>query len=669
VLNLFCSKKITGFSAAFLLALSIALLTGCGGGGTAGTTAATTTTTVNAVALGTSTTSIKTDNSDSATLTATVTDASNGVLSGVAVTFAATSGNLSATTVTSDSTGKATVTLSSGAADFSNRTATVTATAGGKTASIPVLINGSTLTLSASAGSAQVGTGTITLFATAKDAGGIGKNGQTIRFSIGATSTGAATLSATTLTTGVTGTTSNVTLTPTSAGTVVVTAEWLDLSGAVSVAATQNITMTAAAGIAFAITTPATDPVSLATAATQALTVTVPATINGTAVASVRISSTSGTWTGAAPVAGPAASITQTPVANAVAVTFTAPNNSGVVTVQVDALDASNTVLSTLTRTFAVSAPAATAASLNLQTSASTIAPSSGSNLSTATLTATVRDAVNNSVGNAAVVFELLGTTGSGESISPVVAYTDSTGKATATFSAGSAPTTGSIYARARVVGQVCTGSPQAIPAVAETNALCGSTPQIVASTAVSISLGFGTTITDTANATQYLLPGSVLVVNSNGSPVAAATVILTVFPYEYRNGSITDAAGCVAPATSFVAAEDANRNGILDAGEDTPVLAQTAAQIAAEAVAINGVLSPPQAAGGAIPVTVTTDSNGAATFNLQYPKSSAFFIRDEVTARVTVAGTERSAKTTFTLPMSVTDSAAPCPLARPATY
>jgi len=97
--------------------------------------------------------------------------------------------------------------------------------------------------------------------------------------------------------------------------------------------------------------------------------------------------------------------------------------------------------------------------------------------------------------------------------------------------------------------------------------------------------------------------------------------------------------------------------------------LAQTAAQIAAEAVAINGVLSPPQAAGGAIPVTVTTDSNGAATFNLQYPKSSAFFIRDEVTARVTVAGTERSAKTTFTLPMSVTDSAAPCPLARPATY
>ena len=679
--NLFFSNKITRFSTSFLLAASIVLLTGCGGGGGGATAAAGSTTTVNdAIALGTSVTSIKTDNSDSATLTATPT-ASNAVLPGVIVTFATTSGNLSALTATSDSTGKATVTLSSGATDFSNRTANVTATANGKTASIPVLISGSTLTLAASATTLQVGAGTITVAATAKDAGGIGKNGQTVRFSIDATtSTGAATLSDTTLTTGGTGATANVTLTPTSAGIVVVTAEWLDSSGAVSVTATRDITVTAETGIAFAITTPATDPTAFATSpcvppilCTQALAVTVPATINGTNVASVRISSTAGTWVGVTQVTAASASITQTPVANAVAATFTASNNSGVATVQVDALSAASAVLSTLTRTFVVSAPAATAASLNLQTSAPTIAPSSGSNSSTATLTATVRDASNNSVGNAAVVFELLGTTGSGESISPAVAYTDGTGKATSTFSAGSAPTAGSIYVRARVVGQVCTGSPEAIPAIAETNPLCGSVQQIVASTAVSISLGFGTTITDTASATQYLLPGSVLVVNSNGSPVAAATVTLTVFPFEYRNGTIgVGALGCIAPATTFVASEDVNRNGILDTGEDTPVLAaQTPAQIAAGAISINGVLSPPQAAGGAIPVTVITDSNGAATFNLQYPKSSAFFIRDEVTARVTVSGTERSAQTTFTLPMSVADgnTVSVCTLARTATY
>lgn len=679
MLNIFSSKKIARFSLPLLLAASVAMLSGCGGGGAAAGTAAAAaaaasgapTIPVNdAIALSTSVTSIKTDNSNSATLTATVT-LTNALAQGVPVTFSTTSGNLSALTATSDATGKATVTLFSGASDFSNRTATITATAGGKSASIPVLISGSTLSMAASATTVQAGIGTINLAATASDAGAIGKSGQTVRFSIGATSTGAGTLSAATLLTGVSGSTANVIFTPTAAGNVVVVADWLDAAGAVSITTTKNITVTAAIGVAFAITAPATDPLSLTTAGTQALTVTVPATMNGIAVANVRISSTSGTWTGAAPAAGPAASITQTPALNSATATFTASANSGVATVQVDALSATNAVLATLTRTFVISAPATAASSLNIQTSVATIVPSSGTNSSTATLTATVRDASLNAVGNAAVIFELLGTTGSGESIAPAVAYTDGTGKATAIFTAGSAPTVGSIYARARVVGETCAGAPQGNPAIPETNPLCGSTPLTVVSTAVSVSIGFGTTVTDTANATQYLLPGSVLVVNSNGSAVANATVTLSVFPFEYRNGTITlnPGVGCVPPATSFVASEDINRNGILDAGEDTP-LAQTAAQIAAGTISLNGVLSPSQASGGAIPLTVTTDSFGAATFNLQYPKSSAFFIKDEVTARVIVLGSERSAKTAIILPMSIPDGyTGTCALARTATY
>jgi hypothetical protein len=545
----------------------------------------------------------------------------------------------------------------------------VTVTAGGKTASFPVLINGSTLDLAASSGSVQVGAGTITLAATAKDAGSNGKNGQTVRFSISATSTGAATLSAATLTTGVTGTTDNVTLTPTSAGTVVVAADWLDSSGAVSVTTTKSIIVQAPTGIAFAVTTPATDPWPLATSATQPVTITVPSTIASTNVASLRISSTGGTWTGVSQVTPPAASIIQTPVANAVAATFTAPNTSGVVTMQVDALSATNAVLSSLTRTLVVSAPAATAASLSLQASPNVLVPSSGSNSSTATLTATVRDAANNSVGNAPVIFELLGTTGSGESISPALAYTDGTGKATVTFSAGSSSTSGAVYARASVVGQSCTGFPQFAPAIPEINPLCSSTALTVASTAVSVTIGLGTTVANAANSTQYSLAGSVLVVNANGSPVGTTTVTLSVFPAQYRNGSITAGpAGCIPPSTTFVDSEDANRNGILDPGEDTQFV-QTGAQFAAGAISQNGVLSPPQAAGGSIPATVTTDANGAATFFLQYPKASALFIVDEISARVVVSGTERSAKTTFVLPMSTTDAAAPCPLARTATY
>jgi hypothetical protein len=527
----------------------------------------------------------------------------------------------------------------------------------------------------------QVGLSTITLAAAAKDAGGIGKNGQTIRFTLAPA--GIATPSATTLTTGVTGSTANVTLTPNTAGTVVVTADWLDSSGAVSVTATKSIDVTAAQGIAFDITTPIPDPktnqVAVSIGAAQSLAVTVPAKIAGTDVASVQISSTAGTWTGVTQVTAPAVSISQTPVANAVAATFTAPNNSGVVTVQVDALTALNAstgtkaVLSSLTRSFVISAQAGAAAKLTLQTSVATIAPSSGANASTATLTATVRDASNNAVGGAAVAFELLGTTGSGESISPAVAYSDGSGKAVATFSAGSSTTSGPIYAQARVVGGGCPGN------------LCSSTQLIVSATAVSITIGFGTTISSIANDTMYSYPGSVLVVDANGSPAANTVVTLTLFPVEYRNATIlAGGTGCYVAsipdplnpgfftALPFAPNEDTNRNGILDpAGVLGPAEDVSSISGSGLTLAPNTVISPTQAAGGTVPATVTTDSNGVATFNLQYPKESAFRIKDELTARVTVSGTERSAQTTLVLTPSEADGATKdkCPLAGTKTY
>ncbi len=663
------------------MAASIALLAGCGGGGSTaptatttgtgsgtGTGTGTTTAAVSSLSLGTSAISIKTDNSTTATLTATPLDASNAAIADVTVTFATTSGVLSASTQKSGATGVASVTLSSGSIDSSNRTATVTVTAGGKTTSIPVLITGSTLTLTPSAGSVQVGAGTITLAAAAKDAAGTGKNGQTIRFTIAAASTGAATLSSATLTTGVTGSTSNVTLTPTSAGTVVVAAEWLDSSGAVSVSTTQSITVTAAAGIPFAISTPSTDSVNLDTAATQALAVSIPATINGKPVAAVRISSTAGTWTGLSPADGPKATIIQTPVNNAVAATFTAPGTSGVVQVQVDALDGvlpSSASLSNLTRRFVVSAPVPSATKLSLQSSVSVIAPSSGTNLTTATLTATVRDATNNSVGNAPVLFELLGTTGSGESVAPTVAWTDGNGKATATFTAGSSSSLGQVFVRARLADTTCS-APATAPTVGETNALCNAIPINVALQATSITVGVGTTAASVSNDTQYSMNGSVLVVDTNNSPVTNALVTLSVFPYLYTQGKIVVApgGGCATSPSPliYIANEDTNRNGILDPSppEDSDG---------------NGRITPPQAAVGAVASTVSTDapgtvktnSNGVATFTIIYPKNSAWLIKDEVTAKVTVSGTEQSAKTTFLLLMTDTDASLPgCPLAQP---
>ena len=110
----------------------------------------------------------------------------------------------------------------------------------------------------------------------------------------------------------------------------------------------------------------------------------------------------------------------------------------------------------------------------------------------------------------------------------------------------------------------------------------------------MSITIGLGTTITDSGNGTLYKYPGSILVVDNNGSPVAGKTVTLTLFPETFRRGSVSGATGC-APTytTASLASEDANRNGILDAGED---------------VSGNGALSPPTADGGAVPSSLVTD-------------------------------------------------------------
>lgn len=771
----------TQILASFLLA---AVVAGCSESTTPTTTDPTIPppTTPAGISLGTSVNWIPTDNSTAATLTALLTDSSNAVMPGIIVSFATTSGNLNASTATTDASGQATVTLKSGLADFSNRTATVTASvAGVAPASVPILIKGSTVVLTVAPSSTiQVGAGTLAATATATNAAGLGLSSQNIRFSIGAASTGAATLSAATLSTNAEGVTPALTFTPIAAGTVVLIAEWLDSAGAVTSTATKDIVVTPATGLAFAITTPSVDPLALSSGATQSLVATVPATIAGTAVANVRISATSGTWTGANPATGPLISILQTPTAGAVAATYTAPSNSGSMSVQVDALDASGNILGTLTRTFAISAPSSAAQFIFLSPSVSTIVPSAGGNISTSTLEVTVRDINLNAVGGAAVMFGLLGTTGSGESVSPAVAITDSYGKATTTFSAGTAPTLAAIYAQARVLTAPpllpCTGT-MPDPILTETNTLCDSAPLIVSAKAVSVTVGFGTKTEDAELSTQYRLPGSVLVVDANNSPVAGATVTLTAFPIAYRNGTITAVQDlsisgltyvwqCGGPydtrtkywdvnlgryefnETSWAAAEDVNRNGILDAGEDTPgngvlttntlgnftsedrdndriidstedlngngildsgedtnangiidtisedvngnwildvdndvngngildlgedTIPSSTAKNRALAIANNGMLSPPQAAGGAVPLTVTTDSNGAATFHLQYPKSAAWFIIDEVMARVIVSGTESSAKTTLMLPMSVADQFDPvCAIGGIASY
>ena len=138
-----------------VIILMIGIVAGCGGGGaftqassTTGAGGGTTTSMAASVSLASTQTSVKSDNSNNATITATVLDADKAAVSGVVVAFSASGGQLSAASATTDALGQASVVFSSGSADPTNRTATVTATPAGLTpVQIPIIVSGSTLAI------------------------------------------------------------------------------------------------------------------------------------------------------------------------------------------------------------------------------------------------------------------------------------------------------------------------------------------------------------------------------------------------------------------------------------------------------------------------------------------------------------------------------------------
>jgi len=490
----------------------------------------------------------------------------------------------------------------------------------------------------------------VTLTASAKDASPTGVAGQPLRFTIpagkgtlsgGNGASGSATSqTATTLSTGAT---PAVTFIPSVAGTVLVTAEWLNADGNVTLTTSSTINVTVV-GVSFAVTVPASSPTALALGATQAVSVSVPASISGTAVASVRFSTTLGTWSNGTKVS------TVVPVANAVNEVLSGGSSSGTANVQIDALDASGKILANVNQLFALSAPATAAGAITLQSSISNVPPSTAGSSNSATLTATVRTAGGgNTVSGAAVLFEIMNPTGSGEQITPVVARTDSSGQAVATFTSGSQSTVGGLKIKASVVGTAanCDNSVSpALPGVCDVKAI------FVNASGVSVSLGYASVISSVDNNTNYQLPMSVLVVDNAGTAVKNALVTLSAFPTLYYTGS-RDHVTC-APTYNIgypKVNEDLNENDNLDPGEDlsrdggiTPP---------------DGAITPAHSTAGTVPSTVTTDANGVATFNLTYQKQYASWIQSRVRAKVVVSTgtTESTNELKFILPYSQADT------------
>jgi len=542
--------------------------------------------TASSLSLSLSNPTVKSDNSDSSTITAIVLDSDNAVIEGVIVTFATDGGQLSTASVKTDEYGKAETVFSSGTTDKSNRVATITASVAGLAPkTIPVQVVGTTLSLSTNVSILQIGgSNTAILTITARDAGTMPIYDAEI--TVTASPAGRVQLTPTSGRTDVAGKL-YVEVTALTAGTVAVTAEGLGTTK------TQNYTI-GAVGAVFNIIHPVTDPFSWNTAAAAVIvgpqtdisfadnaplndTITCAggfaAFIPGDRIMVVGSASNDGAYTiDATPDAftltlvasdqvTTEAAVASVTVSTGVVVRVNAPdpitdvefattlgewNNSGnqIVEIAVDpitnhaeaVLTSANAGTATIqvsdaddpstsdSTTVLFSAPSSEASQIALQSNKSVVAPSTGGVTNSATLKATVRNAAFEVVGGAPVAFSIVNPTGGGEYVSPAIVYTGPDGVAEATFTTGSLSTdSNGVTIRATLVN--------ILPLTYDEIAI------IIGGTGGSVVITRGTSIESINNDTAYRLPMSVQVADSNGNPMTGTIVTLSAWPRRYATG------------------------------------------------------------------------------------------------------------------------------------
>ncbi len=624
-----------------LTLLSIGILTllvSCGDGSTGSSTS--TGVTANTIALSASPSIIPTDNSLPTTVTLQALNASNAAVPNAIVTLGADSGFLSASTVTTDSAGMATFNFSAGITNQSNRTATITATAGGTT-QLPVQIVGSTLTASqASASIPDDGLSPATLIFTANDSSSNPIDGAA--FTVSASGTGGVTLTPSSGTTDSAGK-FTVTVAGASPGAVTVTADAVGSTAAVSITvsstgSTFGISQTILNGT---VTTLNPTAVSMQIGDTLQVDVTAPAPTT-----QVVFASSQGTWVGGlnfivVPVAGTTASATLT------------TSTAGVDNVQVYAS-------STLSDTLTVAMTADTPNSITVQAVPSVVTKSVGTTTGVSTLIARVLDAGNQPVGDVPVAFSIVNPTGGGETLSPVVVFTASTpggglsvGEARTSFTSGSLSSSAlGIKIHAEVLGTAVETEVTGANATDSGN----DAVVIIGGSAASVGFGSATELSENATKTNYIQAMSVLVTDSGGNPVPQTVVSLSIWPIAWSTGS-----GCTpdsddgATKGTFLN-EDVNENLVLDTTEDGTRDYYSGAAAPTGTGRVDNLITPPNSAAGTVPMTVTTGTNGVATFDLEYGKNSALWIVSRLRAQTAVQGTDAIGEIAFRLPATEED-------------
>ncbi len=634
-------KNVTRFLAVSAL---LFLACACGGGGGSGEDGGATVTAAR-IDLTSDKYQIRTDGIDSATLTITARDKNLAGAGGVIIDLNTDAGLLSASQVTTDESGTAIVTFSSGP-DRSNRIVTITASSGRLTKELPLTMQGTTLSLVSSKNSLLANAGdTAALTVTALDAAGLPQSNVSLilvstlsnRLTAGSASGRSVTV--------VTNASGQATATLTALNTpgvdtIVATGVGAQASTEVNVSSTQ-----------FSFTAPAENS-TIAVGATTTLTLTSTSDI-GAPVANQAVSFyTTGGYFDA--VINKTETVALTNANGQAHVTYTAGSTATPVDITATATG-KNTALRLNVASFIP-------ARLSLQASPSVIPPSIGGTTSMSTISAIVRDSNGQPVSNQIVMFTLIEGPGGGESLSSAIASTDSLGVATVSFTSGTT---------------VSAQNGVKIRATLQANqAIYYDTTLTIAKGAASIVIGTTNKIAVVTNnglEIGYALPVSVLVVDSNGNPVPNAVVDLGIYPVHFYTGSRdTSTTNYAAVYSAKFRNEDVNRNGFLDPGEDGAKGWSSPLALPGDATDLtwyngaegsladvtsgtpNGRLDPGGVA--SIPASVSTDADGMAAFTIKYAKSYGNWIDIEVTASTRVFGDLSTAKYSTNLPVMEND-------------
>lgn len=534
----------------------------------------------------------------SVTITAIVKGAGNVSLPDASVSFATDTGTLTTADATTDDSGVATATLTTGN-NKSNRTITVTVTSGTVQGSVQIPVVGTELEFQGVTTVALNSATTMSVALTDSNQVPIAGVPVTISSSL---NNG---LSATSVNTDAQGL-ATFTYTAVNAGT-----DQLTFTGA-NFTLTQAITVS---GENFVFISPAAG--ALVTVGTsQALTVRYLSGGAPQAGVTVNFAATAGTLSAASAVT----------------------NASGDATVSISSLTASPaTVQATLagtvtaTATVPITFVAVTPASVVLQVTPTAIAPNpSGTTANQSRLLATVTDANGNPVQGATVNFNRL-TDPSGGNLSAASQVTNSSGQATVQYIAGALTTASNgVQIRATVASA---------PTVFDDASLT------VNQSALFIALGTGNVITNLDEQT-YKKDWVVYVTDANGIAVPNISLTMKILPVTYRKGTLEFATTWRYSANVVSCPnEDLNFNGILD-GVGT---------LATEDANGSGTLEP----GNVISVTpgvITTGADGRATVSVIYAESYAPWVEVRLRAEAIVSGTESSKEAVFVVSGSTQD-------------